>query len=644
MTYDPLAFPEDAFIPEPEEEPDPLQSPRDTLAWLLLCETLGALGRRRVAGSRSLALVIEAPSEGYVAPLRDAASRLADFHFQCVRTGSDKVRDKPTYENALVSEKLARGGRICGVSQDPKRYLPSALMAAADLRVSVRSPSNAILTEVIRQATGRRPRNLPPALAAGTDFDTLCAAIRTGSTPRQCVRRIQAIAAQAGVDATVSKAPLLETTVGYGDAHGWGMRLVADLAAWRRGTLPFESIDRTVVLASDPGLGKTTYVRSLARSTGLPLISTSVSSWFSSGSGYLDSMIKECDRVIALAASQSPAILFLDEIDALPSRKSVSNRNRDFWTPLINHILLSIDSAITGPANNLIVIAATNFAENLDPALVRPGRFNRIIRIERPDAGVMALILRQHLGDDLPGADLSGVAAVIEGETGAVAMGLVTTARARAREAGRELQLVDLMAEAIPVDDRPVEVLLACALHEAAHAVIAHLCGIGTVTTISCVPQGTSGGHTRIHEPRGMLMTRARHEAIVMALLAGRAAEEQAGVVSSGAGGSARSDLARATREVAALHVSLGLAGRLSYRADPENLHTVLSVDASLSRAVEADLQRLYAHARDLVRTHWSTITAVADAVMEARTIGGAAFRAIVARAQAEQSAIGGPQ
>ena len=173
---------------------------------------------------------------------------------------------------------LADGRSVVGVATVPERQLPAALVAAADVRIAIGTPDNDVIARVIATATGDRAMAMPPRVATGLDYYDIVAAIRTGSTAKECVHRLEAAAAsQTVVDALVADVPRLEDMRGYGAAGEWGLRLVNDLRAWRMGDLPFETIDRHVVLESDPGLGKSTFVRALAKSAGLPLFRSSES-------------------------------------------------------------------------------------------------------------------------------------------------------------------------------------------------------------------------------------------------------------------------------------------------------------------------------------------------------------------------------
>ncbi|MGH6979208.1 MAG: AAA family ATPase, partial [Brevundimonas sp.] len=153
----------------------------------------------------------------------------------------------------------------------------------------------------------------------GKDNSSRDQAIRKGSKPSECVDRLVAAGkARHNGDGDLSDVPELDDLHGYGEAMEWARRLVADLDAWRRGDLEFSAIDRTAILASEPGLGKTTFVRSLAKTARVPLVATSVSSWFLNSTGHLDGVIKQIDQVFLSAAAQSPCIVLLDECEAVP--------------------------------------------------------------------------------------------------------------------------------------------------------------------------------------------------------------------------------------------------------------------------------------------------------------------------------------
>ncbi|MBE7243322.1 MAG: AAA family ATPase [Actinomycetospora chiangmaiensis] len=608
----------------------------ETLAVFALEAAIPASERRRIARAKTYALVVEVPSAEWVESIRSACAALGAWPTVHARTGAARSEDRPERGNDTVAQRLSEGGRVLGISQDCGRYLPSALLAAADGRYRVGVPSNEVLARAIRAATGQRAPELPPFAAAGLGLWDLCAAIRAGSA-RACVDRLAAASrARSTVDRQTADAPPFATLRGFGAAHAWGTRLIDDLEAWREGRIgSFEALDRNVVLASTPGLGKSTYVRSLAKAARLPLLVSSVSSWFTQSNGYLDGVVKYVDLLFEEAYSRAPSILFLDEIDSIPSRSSMDGRNSSWWTPVVTHILLKIDECCARDGAGVCLIGATNHPERLDAALVRPGRLNRVLRIARPSAADLAAIFRQHLGDDLAELDLGVVAELGLGASGAQVVAWVREARARARAEGRPIRAEDLLGAVAPPDTRTAGEKMRSALHEAGHAVGAELLKIAEVEQVDLILRETAAGGTAMRGRLGLLPTRDDLERMVVGLLCGRAAETVfLGEASAGSGGDAGSDLARATAFVAGIHGSFGLGGGLAYRGPMEELGRTLGGDPALRAAVEADLARLSAEAERLVSEHQDTVQAVAEALLDRRVLSGDALRRFISDAR----------
>ncbi|KQQ11826.1 hypothetical protein ASF53_16830 [Methylobacterium sp. Leaf123] len=608
-----------------------LRSARDVLPVAALLEALGPAGLRRLREPGGLAVVVQIPSPDWAPHIDLAIREFSAFAYAFVRIGSQRNLDRPSEGNDKAASLLAEGARVLGISQAPERYLPASLVAGADLLVRIGPPSNRIINAVIRAATGKRPRRMPPAAAAGLDFDAITASIRLASTPRACLDRLQvAQRAVCGDDVRLADVPPLEELCGYGDAMSWAQNLVRDLDAWREGRLAWEALSRTCVLASAPGLGKSTLVRAIARAARLPLVATSVGDWFTGSSGHIDTVLRFAEQTMMRAAAQAPALLFLDEIDALPNRATMDNRGRDWWTPVVNGILTALDSTTSGPTSRLVVIGATNHPEALDAALVRPGRLHPIIRIAPPDVPALAGILRQHLGADLPGIDLTPVARLGAGGTGADVTAWVKAARAAARAAGRRMILADLVLQLAPPDDRTQEEILICARHEAAHAIAAELLDVARVSCVSIALGLTNAGVVRAAAAPKLLMTRADTEAYALVCLAGRAMDALCGAPNSGAGGDPRSDLGRATAAIAAAHASLGLGETLSYRGGIDEISRLLREDPALRRTVERDLQRLFVQASAFVSQHRPLVEAVAKRLVSERSLSGDAIAALI--------------
>lgn len=192
---------------------------------------------------------------------------------------------------------------------------------------------------------------------------------------------------------------LVETLSGYGSARAWALDLKADLALWRDAKLSWDEMSSKLLLSGPPGTGKTTYAKALCNTLQVPLLVTSVAHWLEPG--YLGDVLKRMSAAFELAASKAPAILFIDELDNIGSRNAGGGRPYDdYWVSLINRLLQLLDGATK--TEGVVVVAATNLPDKIDPALLRSGRLETHVRIPLPDLGTMAEILARHLGTDLP--------------------------------------------------------------------------------------------------------------------------------------------------------------------------------------------------------------------------------------------------
>jgi AAA+ superfamily predicted ATPase len=353
----------------------------------------------------------------------------------------------------------------------------------------------------------------------------------------------------------------MDELYGVEAAKHWALQLFSDIALARDGKISWREVDRGALLSGPPGTGKTTLARAIAFEAGTNFIAVSpVKDWMT-GSG-LDESIKQMSATFSAARQQSPSIVFIDEIDSVGNRESFTGQNASWNTAFLNALLTELDGF--EDRDQIIVIGATNFPENVDAALRRAGRLERLIRVERPSSEALASMYKGMLkayANSLNNDDFRECAGSSLGLTGADVELLVRGARRRARlDCNRAITKDDVLDEIyrIPPDAerRPLknEEIKNTAYHEAGHALVGLLLPTlkGQVRLASIIPNndGALGfvalTTTESNETRESLLDR-----ICMAL-AGRAAEElifTADKVSTGAGGAGRqNDLAMARR------------------------------------------------------------------------------------------------
>ncbi|WP_267354131.1 MULTISPECIES: ATP-binding protein [unclassified Methylobacterium] len=418
----------------------PCRTPDETLGRHLLETVMTPAQVHRFRYAPGLSVVIEAPTPAWVAPLRSAAVAMADWHLVVSNDGIRCPSSEAAADETPITQALASGHRLVAVSHAPGRLLPSVLVARADMSIRTGHPTSAVIRMAIRDATDVEPGITSESLGDRLDYFDLVSAIRVGSDVRSCLRRLGSATANRAV---VDRFPSCDTDPtdlhGYGEAAAWSERLIADVEAWRRGEIAdFADPGRQAVLCGPDGTGRSSLVAAIARSAGLPLIATRVPSWLVDGNSYPDRVPLQAEVAFARAADASPAILLIDAIDAIPSGAAVG------------HVGRFLDGiALGGPSSpRLIVVGTASFGDAVDPGLVRPGRFSRIIEIPPPDDEAIPGILRQHLDWDLDGVCLGDVVALASGSTGGTLAGWVRDARRRARAARRPMAIEDLVAEA----------------------------------------------------------------------------------------------------------------------------------------------------------------------------------------------------
>ncbi len=312
-------------------------------------------------------------------------------------------------------------------------------------------------------------------------------------------------------------------------------------------------VPKGVLMVGPPGTGKTLLARAVAGEAGVPFFSVSGSEFVEMYVGVGAARVRD---LFAQAKANAPAIVFIDEIDALARKRATDlyTGNEERETTL-NQLLVEMDGFTT--EENIILIGATNRADVLDPALMRPGRFDRQVHVGYPDIKAREAILKVHIKEKplAPEVDLSEVAKNTTGFTGADLENLLNEAALLAAKRDKDAIGNDELKEAavkvmMGAEKRSRKVTdkerRLTAFHEAGHAVATyHLDTQDPVTEVSIIPRGAAGGYT-MSTPQEDKMYMSRNEMLdeLVTLLGGRVAEAIVlGDVSTGAS----NDLDRAT-------------------------------------------------------------------------------------------------
>ncbi|BAE50491.1 AAA family ATPase [Paramagnetospirillum magneticum] len=630
--------------PAPADNPPRPRDPGDLAAISMLEAAFAAHPEvRDLAGQGSAAIIVAVPPlwakpvqrawaflmmrDGQIAENGDTFTSLRwrdpaeQLHIAFVREDAADAR-KTADGAAVVALALGHGGTAVGFAPDPETSLPAALLAAADATITLKPIDSQQLAEVIEEISGNAPTEvIADTIAAKISPDDLRLAVRAGQDANSAIRRLVAMIAKRQIIPDITLADL----GGMEEAVTWGFSLANDLAEYRDGILSWSEVDRGVLLSGPPGCGKTTFARALAGSCGTPLIASSLGEW--QAAGHLGDLLKAMRRTFEQARAAAPAILLVDEIDGFGDRANLSSGHKDYSVQVINGFLELLDGVVA--REGIVVVGATNHPSRLDPAITRSGRLDRHITIGLPDEGGLTKILRHHLGDDLPGEDLSAAAKLALGGTGADAARWVRGAKRRGRQGARSMCMEDLIAE---IRGNAPEVcpsiLRRCAIHEAGHAIAIAVLHPATLRHVSIRQTWTTGGGVISQRPLHDLATSSDIDELLMILMAGRASEEIVlGSASSGAGGGVESDLAKATMLATSAITALGL-GRAttpiwSGMPSPDTIDILLSRRPDIGRQVEARLDRAYGAAKTLITGHSGSLSRIVDRLIEVETLSG---------------------
>ncbi|MGA7604472.1 MAG: ATP-dependent zinc metalloprotease FtsH [Anaerolineales bacterium] len=415
-------------------------------------------------------------------------------------------------------------------------------------------------------------------------------------------------------------------------------------------------IPKGVLLVGPPGTGKTLLAKACAGEAGVPFFETSGSEFVEMFVGVGAARVRD---LFEQARKAAPAIIFIDEIDAIGQSRAGAARlgGNDEREQTLNQLLSEIDGFKTEQGKPVIIMAATNRPEVLDPALLRAGRFDRQITVSAPDLTGRLQILRIHTKSIKlsPDFDLDRAARITPGFSGADLENVVNesallAARRNASavtiqdfEAGIERVVAGLEKKSRVMNDQERTTV---AYHESGHALVAELVPhADPVAKVSIVPHGRGAlGYTmQMPTEDRYLLTREELEDRLAVMLGGRAAEQvEFGVISTGAS----DDIQRASDLARRMVMEFGMSDKLGTVRYATQQYQFLSGDSSASaspdtlKIIDEEVQRIiteeYDRAQTLLRDHRAALETVTQQLLKTETIDGT----VVKQALAEKAGV----
>ena len=408
-------------------------------------------------------------------------------------------------------------------------------------------------------------------------------------------------------------------------------------------------IPKGVLLEGPPGTGKTLLAKAVAGEAGVPFFSISGSDFVEMFVGVGASRVRD---LFQDAKKNAPCIVFIDEIDAVARRRgSGLGGGHDEREQTLNQLLVEMDGF--GVNEGIIVMAATNRKDILDPAILRPGRFDRNVIVGRPDVGGREEILKVHarnkpLGDDV---DLKQIAQTTAGFTGADLENLLNEAAILAAKDNRVfVQQQDIRHAFVKVGIGPEKKSRIVsekerritAYHEAGHAILFHLLpDVGPVYSVSIIPTGGAGGYTMpLPERDDMFNTKGHMLQEITVALGGRVAEEEIfDDITTGAS----QDIKQATAIAKSMITKFGMSERLgliNYDNDSDEVfigrdfgHTSRGYGEKVAGTIDEEVKRIidecYLKARTLIQEYHDVLDACARLLLEKEKITRSEFEAL---------------
>lgn len=497
--------------------------------------------------------------------------------------------------------------------------MPDALKSKAVQHMDCAPLSLDVLIAALRathSATGRideaAVRAALPADIDLSDLDPVAISLAMRAPTARAVAE-QLSALMSGSDEVSNPGPWLEDIHCDTPALRAARQIVRDLRRWKNGEVSWQDLTRTLLLYGPPGTGKSWIARAMGNSAGFNVVTGTFGQWQSEG--HLGDMLGAMRRSFAEARSKAPCVLIIDEIDAVGSREDRERHNYNYKVQVINAFLAAMDSI--SREEGVIVVGTCNHPEQIDPAVMRPGRFDMKIALPLPDVDALFGVFR-HCLPDWREADLRDLAAGAVGCSAADVDAVIRQARAAARAYNKELTPAALRK--VFQINHPPEIERRVALHECGHAIACKILEIGPVKRVMIDRDG-GGGVTFEADAKHGTVGDLRNR--LTQLMAGRAAEHLVlGSVSAGAGGGADSDLAKATTLACAIHTQYGLG--IHGSAWLGGSDASLLRDPTLLSCVRREVLQAEKHARQILWPHLVLLGEMASALVQCRDMDGA--------------------